>query len=163
RPQQSLGDLFRQVQDSQSRLMSHQHLGLTQIQQIAGVGELFDTLTVFANYPVDPGTLPAQAGGIRLTNLSGRRAPHYPLTCVVLAGRQLHLRLDYGAALFGRGRGAAGGRRRERLLAAAVARPDASIGSLEILAGSERRQLLEDWNATSHVVGDASLPELYAA
>ena len=45
--------LLREVQDSQSRLMAHQHLGLAEIQGLAGLGELFDTLVVFENYPVD--------------------------------------------------------------------------------------------------------------
>ena len=45
--------LLRQTQERQSRLMAHQHLGLAEIQQAAGVGELFDTLMVFENYPVD--------------------------------------------------------------------------------------------------------------
>ena len=56
----------RQVQDSQSRLMAHQHLGLAEIQSLAGLGELFDTLVVFENYPVDRGGLAADAGGLRL-------------------------------------------------------------------------------------------------
>ena len=41
---------------SQSRLMAHQHLGLSEIQGLAGLGELFDTLVVFENYPVDRGS-----------------------------------------------------------------------------------------------------------
>ena len=45
--------LIRDVQERQSRLMAHQHLGLAEIQSLAGLGELFDTLTVFENYPVD--------------------------------------------------------------------------------------------------------------
>ena len=55
-----------EVQDGQSRLMAHQHLGLAEIQQLAGLGELFDTLVVFENYPVDRGGLAADAGGLRL-------------------------------------------------------------------------------------------------
>ena len=45
--------LLQEVQDNQSRLMAHQHLGLAEIQGLAGLGELFDTLIVFENYPVD--------------------------------------------------------------------------------------------------------------
>ena len=33
--------------------MEHQHLGLAEVQGLAGLGELFDTLVVFENYPVD--------------------------------------------------------------------------------------------------------------
>ena len=46
-------ELLRDLQDSQSRLIAHQHLGLAEIQGLAGLGDLFDTLTVFENYPVD--------------------------------------------------------------------------------------------------------------
>src|SRR6476646_8630654 len=52
-PGTALLELLRQVQASQSRLMEHQHLGLAEVQGLAGLGELFDTLVVFENYPVD--------------------------------------------------------------------------------------------------------------
>jgi non-ribosomal peptide synthetase component F len=51
-PGQSLLGLLEAVQDGQSRLMAHQHVGLAEIQRLAGLGELFDTLVVFENYPV---------------------------------------------------------------------------------------------------------------
>ena len=56
----------RRCRSSQSRLMAHQHLGLAEIQSLAGLGELFDTLVVFENYPLDRGGLAADAGGLRL-------------------------------------------------------------------------------------------------
>ena len=33
--------------------MAHQHIGLAEIQGLVGLGELFDTLVVFENYPID--------------------------------------------------------------------------------------------------------------
>ena len=52
--------------------MAHQHLGLAEIQQLAGVGELFDTLVVFENYPVDRAGLAAAAGsGCGLARCAG--------------------------------------------------------------------------------------------
>ena len=48
--------LLKELQDDQSRLIAHQHLGLAEIQRLAGLGELFDTLAVFENYPVDRGS-----------------------------------------------------------------------------------------------------------
>ena len=61
-PGQPLSDLLRQMQDSQSRLIAHQHLGLAEIQGLAGLGELFDTLMVFENYPVERSVLPDAKG-----------------------------------------------------------------------------------------------------
>ena len=57
-----LAALLAELQDSQSRLMAHQHMGLAEIQSQAGLGELFDTLVVFENYPVDRAGLAAAAG-----------------------------------------------------------------------------------------------------
>ena len=47
------------LQESQSRLIAHQHVGLAEIQGLAGLGDLFDTLVVFENYPVDRCSLSA--------------------------------------------------------------------------------------------------------
>src|SRR5258705_7488899 len=71
-------ELLKEVQDSQSGLIAHQYLGLAEIQQLAGSGELFDSLVVFENYPVDRSSSSAATGGLRLCNVSGRDATHYP-------------------------------------------------------------------------------------
>src|SRR5262249_40138839 len=91
-PQTPLRELFREVQEGQSRLMAHQHLGLAEIQRLVGAGELFDTLTVFENYPVNRSSVLAETGGLRLTHVSGRDATHYPLSLFVIPGDELQLR-----------------------------------------------------------------------
>ena len=48
-PNKPVVELLSELQDSQSQLMAHQHLGLAEIQRLAGLGELFDTLVVFEN------------------------------------------------------------------------------------------------------------------
>src|SRR4029450_7665588 len=101
-PGQPLLDLLKQVQDSQSRLMAYQHLGLSEIQQLAGLGELFDTLVVFENYPVDHGSLRTSAEDVRLFQVSGHDATHYPLSLMVAPAERLQLRLDYRADVFDR-------------------------------------------------------------
>ena len=101
-PSKPLRALLQELQDSQSRLMAHQHLGLAEIQGLAGLGELFDTLVVFENYPVDRGSLAADAGGLRLTDVSGHDATHYPLSLMAVPGERLQLRLDYRPDLFER-------------------------------------------------------------
>ena len=156
-------DLFEEVQDSQSRLMGHQHLGLAEIQGLAGLGDLFDTLVVFENYPVDRGGLLGDAGGLRLSDVSGLDATHYPLSLAARAGERLHLRLSYRPDLFDRGSVAALADRLVRLLEAAAADPGRSIGSLELLSPAERHTILREWNATAHAIPSATLPELFAA
>src|SRR5205823_5344646 len=146
-------DVLKEVQDSQSRLSAHQHLGLSEIQQLAGLGELFDTLVVFENYPVEHSGLSGSAAGVRLCHVGGHDATHYPLSLMVAPGERLQLRLDYRADLFDRASVEALGWRLVRLLEGAVAGPDVAIGRLELLSAAERRQLLEEWNATDRVLG----------
>ena len=149
-PQLPLSDLLRQTQDRQSRLMAHQHVGLAEIQQAAGVGELFDTLMVFENYPVDRAGLAAPAGGLRLGPVQGHDATHYPLALIVQPGTELQLRLDYRPDLFDRATVEALGARLIRLLEGAVADPDRALGALSILDAAERDTILRVWNDTAH-------------
>src|SRR4029450_5098228 len=154
-PTKPLLELLKEVQDRQSRLMAHQHLGLAEIQQLVGLGELFDTLVVFENYPVERGSLSAAAGGVRLCHASGHDATHYPLSLMVAPGER--------PDLFERASVEALADRLLRVLEGAVASPDVAIGRLELLSAAERRLLLEDWNATARAVLPATLPQLFAA
>ncbi|HSB25045.1 MAG TPA: condensation domain-containing protein, partial [Burkholderiaceae bacterium] len=162
-PGEPLAELLRQTQERQSQLMAHQYVGLAEVQQAAGLGELFDTLMVFENYPVDRAGLAAAAGGLRLGAVRGHDATHYPLSLMVRPGERLSLRLDYRPDLFDRGSVEALGQRLLRLLSGAVAAPDRAIGSLAILSERERATVLEHWNATARPVAPATLPELFAA
>ena len=102
-PSQPLSGLLAELQDSQSRLMAHQHLGLAEIQGLTGLGELFDTLVVFENYPVDHAALAKAGNGLQVTPIAGHDASHYPLSLAAVPGEQLRLRLEYASDLFDRG------------------------------------------------------------
>ena len=162
-PSTPLLELLKQVQESQSRLMAHQHLGLSEIQGLAGLGELFDTLVVFENYPVALAADAGPFGGVRLAGISGQDATHYPLVLTALPGERLTLRLSYRSDLFDRADVEVMAERLIRLLEAAVAEPGRAIGSLDILAPAERETLLRGWNDTVHAIPAATLPELFAA
>ena len=162
-PQLPLSALLRQTQDSQSRLMAHQHLGLAEIQQAAGVGDLFDTLLVFENYPVDRAGLAASSNGLKLGQVHGRDATHYPLALIVQPGETLQLRLDYRPDLFDVATVEAIGRRLIRLLEAAVADAAQPLGHLPILEATERDTILRSWNDTAQPVPPLTLPALFAA
>ena len=143
--------------------MAHQHLGLAEIQALAGLGELFDTLVVFENYPADRRSLAASANGLRITSGSGHDGAHYPVCLMAVPGERLGLRLDYRPDLFDRAGAEALAGRLVRLLEAAVADLDRAIGSLDILAPDERRTILHVWNDTAQAIAPATVPELFAA
>ena len=148
-PSQPLSELLRRTQERQSRLMAHQHIGLSEIQQAAGLDDLFDTLLVFENYPVDRAGLAAESNGLRLGRVEGRDATHYPLALIVQPGETLRLRLDYRPDLFDRSSVELLGQRLLRLLQGAVADPERALGGLSILDASERDTILRLWNDTA--------------
>ncbi len=99
RPADTLATALTRFQAEQTRLLGHQHLGLAEVQRIAGHADgedLFDTLVVVENYPGgDEVTDPT--GTLRLSGPEFHDAVHYPLTLVVKPGRRLDLRLKHHA------------------------------------------------------------------
>jgi amino acid adenylation domain-containing protein/non-ribosomal peptide synthase protein (TIGR01720 family) len=91
-PAESLLQMLARVQDHQAVMTQHQHVSLTDIDHLTGLGELFDTVTVFENYPSDPQTT---ANGLRATVIDGHDAWHYPLRLIAVPGPKLVLQLWY--------------------------------------------------------------------
>ncbi|MEU8936391.1 amino acid adenylation domain-containing protein, partial [Streptomyces sp. NPDC048409] len=159
-PAQSLLATVEQVQSTQTRLTGHHHLGLARIQQLAGLGDLFDTSLVFENYPWDePGEQPRT--GLRITpDLGrGRDATHYPLTLIAAPGRRLYLRLDYRDDLFDRATAAGFVDRLIRVLDLVVTDSSRPIGRVDLLSAGERAVVLGVPAAV--VSSGVSLPGLF--
>ncbi|MEU8268914.1 amino acid adenylation domain-containing protein, partial [Sphaerisporangium sp. NPDC049002] len=98
-PSDTLAELAGRLQDEQAQLLDHQHLGLAELQRVAGPagsGELFDTLVVFENYPSATG-IADPSGTVRITGHEFHDAVHYPLALIVKPGRRLDLRLKHHA------------------------------------------------------------------
>ncbi|MGW1751351.1 amino acid adenylation domain-containing protein [Streptomyces sp. NPDC002092] len=168
RPEESLGALFRQVQDGYVRLLDHQHLGLADIQRAMGVPELFDSIVIFENYPVDPeATGDGRDGdGLRVVGSSGRDATHYPVTLVALPGPRPRFRLAYHPGLFDAGWAEATLARLVRILEAMAADPELPQGRLGLLEPKElpqrprltppaTRTLTDLWSAQAAATPDA--------
>ncbi|WP_437089366.1 amino acid adenylation domain-containing protein [Streptomyces sp. enrichment culture] len=138
-PGAALAGLLTRLQDEQARLLGHQHLGLAEIQRLAGhagEGELFDTLVVFENYPAATGLRDA-SGRIRITGDAFHDTVHYPLALVVKPGPRLDLRLKHHADRIGTGTVRALGDRLVRVLEAIADDPGRTAASVELLSPDE--------------------------
>ncbi|MFI8517800.1 amino acid adenylation domain-containing protein [Streptomyces sp. NPDC085481] len=89
------------VQSAQFDVFPHRHLGLTEIQRLAGVGELFDSYYVFQNYP-DQEEGFAGLGELRATERTdgAKGVSHYPLGITVIPGERLELLFGHHPDLF---------------------------------------------------------------
>ncbi|MCW6009240.1 amino acid adenylation domain-containing protein, partial [Micromonospora sp. CPCC 205371] len=158
RPEQPLGQVLGRLQASQTDLLDHQHVGLAEVQRLAGLGDLFDTLVVVENYPVD-GELRDPSGALRVTGLDYVDTGHYPLAVIVLPAERLELRLKHDAA---RVDGATARRIADqlvRVLSAIAADPDQPAGRVDVSTVEERAALA----GNVREVAPATLVDAFAA
>ncbi|MEE1781909.1 amino acid adenylation domain-containing protein, partial [Streptomyces sp. SP17BM10] len=153
-PAERFGALLDRLQAQQAALLDHQYLGLTDLQHTTGLGELFDTLVVFENYPLDADVLDF-GRDLRVTGLAGHDATHYPLILTAVPGERLQLRLDHRTGAFD---AAAASALLERVVGVLTAAPgllDAPVGRIPLLAAEERERLLRGLNDTPRNPGAA--------
>ncbi|CAL9557198.1 amino acid adenylation domain-containing protein [Streptomyces sp. enrichment culture] len=160
-PSLTLEAMLADLQERQLRLERHQHLGLADVQRGAGIGELFDTVVSFHNYP--SGVL--DRIGERLPGLSmraweARVIAEYPLALGVFPGSRtgepMRLEAQYRPDIFGADQADAVLRRFTRVLETLAAAPGTPLGTLDVLGADERRLLLDDWSGAAATAGPAT-------
>ncbi|MFC4493028.1 amino acid adenylation domain-containing protein [Streptomyces ovatisporus] len=128
---ETVREMLARFQEDQARMLPHHHMGLGDIQRIAGRRELFDTHVVFENYPLDQAGLEQPVPGLRIEGIEGRDAAHYPLTLVAFAGEAgVALRFDYRPDVLDRGQAEQIASDLQRILADLTASPDARVADV---------------------------------
>ncbi|MGW0584111.1 amino acid adenylation domain-containing protein, partial [Streptomyces sp. NPDC002920] len=163
RPEESAAALLARLQDEQSRLIDHQHLGLADIQRAAGLGELFDTLMVFESYPVADEPADGTGDAPRVAVREHADSTHYPFAWAVEPAERLRLTAEFRPDLF-----EVPAVRRitaalVTLLTTIAERPDRPVGALDLLEAADRRTVLETWNDNALPGGPDTVPALFAA
>ncbi|MEZ3183269.1 non-ribosomal peptide synthetase, partial [Streptomyces pimonensis] len=144
-PAERLAGLLLRVQTAQSKLLAHQHVGLSRINRLSGLPQLFDTLVVFENYPVAEGSLPSS--GLVVSGSKVHDATHYPVTLAAgLRDDELWLRLHYMPHLLTEEAARTLAGRFVALLRTLAEDPARPSGTVEVLTAEERRRILVDWN-----------------
>ncbi|MGW2715593.1 non-ribosomal peptide synthetase, partial [Streptomyces sp. NPDC001356] len=144
--------------------LAYHHLGLTEIQRLAGAGQLFDTLTVYENYPRISATSKDTTDDLGFSISSAVDATHYPLTLAVIpAGDAMRLRLDYQPAVFDQDRASRILARYQHLLHHLTTTADRPLAQLDMLLPGER-ETLDGWNGIHNAtLLSSTLPDLFAA
>ncbi|MFG1667529.1 amino acid adenylation domain-containing protein [Streptomyces sp. Y7] len=146
--------LLARVQREQLRLAPYHHVRLSQVQRAAGVGELFDTVLAFENFPRAEGTAPA------VELVETRDATHYPVTIAVVAGERMLLRVSCRGSV----PAATVGARLVRAFEALTSACDTPADRLDVLPREERRRLLALAEGPAREPsGDLGIPGRFAA
>ncbi|WP_139333252.1 non-ribosomal peptide synthetase, partial [Mycobacterium sp. SP-6446] len=164
-PATTTADLIDQLQSAHTKTLEHQHLSLSDIHRISGHDQLFDTLFVFQNFPIDTGA-PLGVDGLNITDFASREFNHYPLTVQATPGVELGLRVEFDTDVFGAASVEALIERFRRVLVAMTADPVRRLSSVDLLDADERARL-DRWGnqtvLTEPAPASASIPTLFAA
>ncbi|MCA2320269.1 amino acid adenylation domain-containing protein [Mycobacterium intracellulare] len=163
-PQTTIAGLLSKLHNDFQQTLDHEHLALTEIHRITGHDQLFDTLFVFENYPLDAAAS-MELGELSVTDFRSHESTHYPLTLQATPGRELALGIEYDADLFDAETVAALADRVERVLLAMIDDPSRRLSSVDMVALDEHERLDEFGNRAvlARAAGGASIPELFAA
>ncbi|WP_156789349.1 condensation domain-containing protein, partial [Mycobacterium intermedium] len=138
----TIADLLSQLHSRYEGTLDHQHLALSEMHRLSGHDQLFDTLFVLENYPVDTATLSAEHDW-EVTDFDVRESNHYPLTVQVIPGNELSLRVEFDSDVFD----VTIIRRMlgwfQRVLAAMVADVSQRLSAIDVLDEAEHARLAE--------------------
>ncbi|WP_116377758.1 non-ribosomal peptide synthetase, partial [Mycobacterium sp. MFM001] len=160
----STADLLDQLQGAYNDTFEHQHLALNEIHRVTGHDQLFDTVFVYENYPIDTAALSGEHE-LAITEFTARESTHYPLTIQAVPGDELELRLDFGTDVFDAETIRALGDRLQRVLVAMTVDPARRLSSIDLLDEGEHARLDEVTNRAvlTQPATPVSIPAIFAA
>ncbi|HKR49076.1 MAG TPA: amino acid adenylation domain-containing protein, partial [Pseudonocardiaceae bacterium] len=155
---------LRELQVTQAESRRFGFVPLAQLQTCSALpsGEqLFDSIVVFENYPINDEA--AAAHGLRIRELRALESTSYPLTVVVSPGRRLSVELGYDASAFDAAVIERMSAHFLRVLTALAADPGVRLRGIDILTPAQRSQVVVEFNDTDREVPVATLAELVQA
>jgi amino acid adenylation domain-containing protein len=151
--------MLARLQEEQSGLIAHHHLGLVDIRRAAGQAELFDAHLGFQNFP-GAGT----TGGFQMSDIRLGISTNYSLSIVVQAsGDTIGMDVKHRPDVLDRGSAEALAGGLVRVLEAVVAAPDVLVSRVEVLPAGERRVPLGLGEGPPVVAGPGLVPEVLDA
>ena len=157
-------ELLDQLQRAHNDTLEHQHLALSEIHRITGQDQLFDTLFVFENYPIDTAAS-LGADELAITEFTSRESNHYPLTLQAMPGAELGLRVEFDTDVFDPASIETLIERLQKVLVAMTADPTRRLSSVDVLDAGEHAGL-DGWGnravLTQPATAPVSIPVVFA-
>ncbi|MEO1180081.1 MAG: condensation domain-containing protein, partial [Cyanobacteria bacterium J06636_28] len=141
--------LLKQLQQDLQDLQGYSYMPLVEIQRLSEISHnnLFDTLVIIENYPIDQ-TLRNYQQTLPIQNIIANERTNYPLTLVVMPEQQLSLNFACDRALFTADSIERLGHHFELILQAIITDSSAPVATLPMVTDAEQ-QLLTQWNHTA--------------
>jgi amino acid adenylation domain-containing protein/non-ribosomal peptide synthase protein (TIGR01720 family) len=157
-------DWLQGQQDAQGDLKFYEYSSLVDVQKASALPAkqaMFESILVFENYPIDE-TLEQTQATLRIGEVDAFQQTNFPLTLIIIPGRELLLRFSYDSHLFEpvvieRMLGHI-----QQMLVAIHGNPGILIHQLPLLTEREQDQLVDNWNRTERLfASDSTLMELF--
>ncbi len=155
------------LQDQLVELRQYEYSSLVDIQGWSEVPRglsLFESILVFENTPVDESSREL-GGGLELASIhSVHSRTNYPLTVLIVPGRELSLRISYDCRQFDRATMTRMLGHYQTVLEGIVANPERRVSDLPLLPNGERHRVLEEWNdSRADYARDLCIHQLFEA
>ncbi|ONI80244.1 hypothetical protein ALI22I_43490 [Saccharothrix sp. ALI-22-I] len=134
---------LRRLQAAQAESRRFQHVSLAELQgwsDVPGGVDLFDSILVFENYPVDDEA--AAEHGLALRDLHAVETTNYALSVGIRPGEEMAVELGYDPALFDTATVERIAGHLTRALEGMTVDPDRALGRVDVLDEAERRLVL---------------------
>ncbi|UXA04257.1 amino acid adenylation domain-containing protein [Mycobacterium sp. SMC-2] len=161
----TVAELLEQLQRLHNDTVDYEHLALPEIHRVTGHDQLFDTLFLYENYPIDAGAL-LGVHELAVTDFSSREYNHYPLSVVASPGHELSLRVEFDTEVFDAATIDTLIQRFQQVMVAMTADPSRRLSSIDLVDAAEHDRL-DEWGHRGVLAESApklvSIPELFAA
>ncbi|GAA1459847.1 non-ribosomal peptide synthetase [Williamsia maris] len=160
-PARSIADVIRGVADQRVATMPHDHVGLGEVQRIAGHAPLFDSLFVLQNF-LDDDTFADLERAQGITGVDYTDTTHFPLTWVLTPGASMGVKLEYRPSSIDTDLAQSMLTRLTTVLSQIVTDTDRAIGALTLVTPAEQSALEADRHAGDHDFEPLTVAELLA-
>ncbi|HVI46038.1 MAG TPA: non-ribosomal peptide synthase/polyketide synthase [Chitinophaga sp.] len=141
-----VADWLRDIQAAQVQSRRHQFTPLSETRRWSGVqGELFDTLMVYENYPIDEEAL-SFPWKLQIEQLHVEEHTNYPLSVLIGVTDEINILFQHNTALLEDNYIAQLRGHFSRVLEYIVSNPMAKVGEIALLTDEERERLTEGFN-----------------
>ena len=157
-------DWLQAAQEQQADLKHYEYSSLVDVQkasELPAKQAMFESILVFENYPIDE-TLEETQASLQIGNVEAFQQTNFPLTLIIIPGRELVLRFSYDSHLFEpvvieRMLGHI-----QNMLVSVQSNPSIVIQQMPLLTEREMTQQVNAWNDTERLfASDATLMELF--
>lgn len=145
-------EMLKGLQDQSARIIEYGYSFLPDVKAVSPIPlkeNLFESLVVFENYPLDSLLLNTDVD-IKVSEIQAYELTNFDLCLVIAPGNEMHLALSYAIDRFRPQTAARMLTHLSRIILNMVASPQQPVATLEMLGPDERETLLTTFNATTH-------------